>query len=474
MADHKSLTRLIKEEEEEEEEEEEVEAHHVHAPRQIIRNCLTDALKKTMMDLESQLSAIVAIPQSNAQALSEFDKQLKKAEENFIEDVHMMEWTSLNSEMKKWNWIMKIVVRVYLASEKRLCEKILGEFGSFSSFCFLETTMDTMGCPLNFGVAIAIGARSPEKLFSFLDMYDVLANLRTYIDALFTEDAGCVMRNQFHEIVKSLGNLAKTTFVDFENVIASNTSASPFSGGGIHPLIRYVMNFIKAVTDYRDTLNLLLKDQHMEGSAAEIEFEDQKFISPSTLSPTSLHFLSIVGILKSDLESRSKLYHNEALQHIFMLNNLHYMVQKIKNTRLEILFGDEWIRTQKSKVQQHVKDYVRATWSSAVSLLRDDIRVPHFLSKTSSKNRLKAFTVAFEEVYKTQTGWYVPDHELREDLQISTSQNVNHAYRNFVERVSVKYKITDKYMKYTVDDLEEHLLDLFEGSDIGNKKKVLA
>ncbi|KAL6181681.1 hypothetical protein ACLB2K_048331 [Fragaria x ananassa] len=121
------------------------------------------------------------------------------------------------------------------------------------------------------------------------------------------------------------------------------------------------MNFIKTVTDYSDTLNLLLKDQHMEGSAAEIEFEDQKCISPSTLSPTSLHVLSIVGILKSNLESRSKLYHNAALQHVFMMNNFHCMVQKIKNTRLEILFGDEWIRTQKSKVQQHVKDYVRAT-----------------------------------------------------------------------------------------------------------------
>lgn len=63
MADHKSLTRLIKEEEEVEEE---VEALHVLAPRQIIRNCLTDALKKTMMDLESQLSAMVAIPHSTS------------------------------------------------------------------------------------------------------------------------------------------------------------------------------------------------------------------------------------------------------------------------------------------------------------------------------------------------------------------------------------------------------------------------
>ncbi|XP_062029028.1 exocyst complex component EXO70E2-like [Rosa rugosa] len=638
MADHKSLTPII------EEDEGEVEDHHVLAPRQIIRNCLTDALKKTLVDLESQLSAIVAIPQSNAQVLFEFDKRLKKEEKfhhweskelmiwdsspveaskylkgieeihslietigglsadehgklkkdllyransvlqlamsrleeelvrillqykqcvdpgpmsfrlfgadqvvydefslasidegssevssernsnsnesedyvvdlvhplgmphlksianvmfatNYgdefcqafintrkeafneylldvlgwqkfsIEDVHKMEWTNLNSEIKKWNWLMKIVVRVYLASEKRLCEKILGEFGSFSSFCFLETTMDTMGCLLNFGVAIAIGARSPEKLFSFLDMYNVIANLRNYIDALFIEDAGCAIRNQFHEILKSLGNLAKTTFVDFGNVIASNTSANPFSGGGIHPLTRYVMNFIKTVTDYGDTLNLLLKDQHIEGSITEIEFEDKKGSSSSTLTPTSLHVMSITGILKSNLENRSKLYNDEALQHVFMMNNLHYMVQKIKNIKLELLFGDEWIRTQKSKVQQHVKDYVRATWSSAVSLLRDDFRVSHSLSKRSSKSRCKAFTNAFEEVYRTQTGWYVPDLELREDLQISTSQNVIPAYRNFVERVSVKFKITDKYMKYTVDDLEKHLFDLFEGS----------
>lgn len=104
MGDHKSLTPIIEEEEEED--------HHVlalAAPRQIMkaveeRNCLTDALKKTLMDLESQLSAIVAIPHINSQELSEFEKRLKKAEEKFLhwESKELMIWDSGPVEASKY------------------------------------------------------------------------------------------------------------------------------------------------------------------------------------------------------------------------------------------------------------------------------------------------------------------------------------------------------------------------------------
>ncbi|KAI8017542.1 Exocyst complex component EXO70E2 [Camellia lanceoleosa] len=84
------------------------------------------------------------------------------------------------------------------------------------------------------------------------------------------------------------------------------------------------------------------------------------------------------------------------------------------------------------------------------------------ISKTLLKERLQSFYVSFEEVYKSQTGWLIPDGQLREDLRISTSLKVIQAYRTFVGRYT-NY-LSDKLIKYSADDLEKYLLDLFEGS----------
>lgn len=363
---------------------------------------------------------------------------------------------------------MKIIIRVYLASEKRLCDQIFWGYGSVSSFCFLEISKATMTCLLSFGEAITMGPRGSEKLFSFLDMYEVLAALLPDVVDLFIEEKGSVTRNRFHRLTKSLGSLAKTTFVEFENAIASNTSSNPLPGGVIHPLIKYVMNYIKTVTEYGNTLSYIINDQYIEDSKSVIESEERQGIevsSSSTLYPMACHLLSITSTLTSGLDSRSKLYKDSALQHIFLMNNIHYMLQKVNSSNLKHFLGDGWIREHSAKVQKHAISYERVTWSSVLSLLRDesnDNPRSHSLSKTSYRESCKAFSIAFEEIYKSQTGWSIPDLELREGLQISTSQTVIHAYRTFLGRTSDK--ISDNDIKYTADDLEKYLFDLFEGS----------
>jgi len=75
---------------------------------------------------------------------------------------------------------------------------------------------------------------------------------------------------------------------------------------------------------------------------------------------------------------------------------------------------------------------------------------------------MRSFYLAFEEIYKAQTAWIIPDSQLREDLRISTSLKVIQAYRTFVGRFA--NHISDKHIKYSADDLESYLLDLFGGS----------
>ncbi|KDP31351.1 hypothetical protein JCGZ_11727 [Jatropha curcas] len=371
-----------------------------------------------------------------------------------IEDVLNLEWDSLNSEIKKWMWATKIIIRAYLTSEKRLCDQILGDFGSVNSFCFIEISKASILYLLNFGHAVAMGPREPEKLSLLLDMYEVMASLHLEIDGLFSEDDGSFIRIEFHELLRRLGDCARETFMKFEYAIASNASTQSVPGGGIHPLTKYVMNYMKLLTDYCDTINFLFKYQNVDEANPVVEIDNGQDIPSSTCCPMAYHLRSITSTLESNLIEKSKLYKDDSLQHIFLINNIYYMVKKVKDSDLRFFFGDEWIRKHNGKFQQHATCYVRAAWSSVVSMLRDD-------GKTTLKERCRRFSNAFEEVYKNQTRWSVPDLQLRDDLQISTSQKVIPAYQNFLGINNSN--VDDRYVKYTTDQVAELLLHLFAG-----------
>ncbi|KAG7019995.1 Exocyst complex component EXO70A1, partial [Cucurbita argyrosperma subsp. argyrosperma] len=381
-------------------------------------------------------------------------------ERHSIGDLQTMEWDVLNVKIKKWIWLIKVVIRVYLASEQRLCNNIFEGFGSYSATCFAEISATSMLCLLNFGEAIAMTTRRPEKLFRLLDMYEVLENLLGDIGALFSEDTemGSFLKAEFHNLFMKLGDSARATFVDFGSLIARSISTSPFPGGGVHHLTKYVMNYIRTLTVYRDSLVFLLRDEAADGLGPASELLNEINSMPC---PLAFHLQSITSQLISNLNNKSKLYNDDALRHIFLMNNIHYMVQKVKGSELRAFFGGEWIREHNRMLQIHANIYTRVTWQSVISLLRldgDGTNTP----KAVFKEKYRAFNVAFEEIYKTQTGWNVSDPDLRDDLHILTSNCVIQAYR-FLCNLKSQFNC-EKYIKYTIDDLSKHILDLFQGS----------
>ncbi|KAJ8557204.1 hypothetical protein K7X08_002829 [Anisodus acutangulus] len=386
-----------------------------------------------------------------------------------IDDVMKMEWNSLNSKIRRWIWCMKVFVRVYLASEKWLSDQIFGELDSESAVCFAESSKGSILHLLNFAESVAIGPHQPEKLIRILDMYEVLSDLVPDIDVAYSDDAGLCVRIECQEVLRILSGCARTTFLEFENAVGSSVSANPFRGGGIHHITRYVMNYMKTLTDYSKILDELLKgDEEEDSSVANSpdSREEDNSNGSCYISPLAQYFKSFTSILECNLDDKSKLYKDESLGHLFLMNNIHYMAEKVKNSHdLRTILGDDWIRKHNWRFQQHAMNYERATWSSILSLLRDEgLQNPgsNSISRTLLKERMQSFYVAFDEVYKNQTGWSIPDCQLRDDLRISTSLKVIQAYRTFVGRHS--NHISEKHIKYSADDLENFLLDLFEGS----------
>ncbi|KAK9067186.1 hypothetical protein SSX86_014511 [Deinandra increscens subsp. villosa] len=372
-----------------------------------------------------------------------------------VEDVLKMEWVSLDSRIRRWTRAMKVFVQIYLPSEKLLCEQIFDQKQPepVSSFCFSESSKASMMQLLDFAEAISISPHQPEKLQRILDMYEVLSDLMPEIEALYSDANGSYIRTEFQDVLTRVSKCVKATFIEFKNAVGSNTSNSAFPGGGNHHLTRYVMNYINTLTDYSDSLNACLKDHDAENGN-------------SSSSPMALHFRMLMTILEQNLEEKSKLYEDEALGHLFMMNNTNYMAEKVKNSELRNILGDNWIRQRNWKFQQYATSYERATWSSILNLLKEDgLSNPGSLGSTSRillRNRLQAFYTAFEEIYKSQTAWSIPDSQLREELRKSVSVKVIEAYRTLVGRHSIQ--LSDRYIKYTVDDLENHIMDLFEGA----------
>ncbi|KAK3008673.1 hypothetical protein RJ639_014965 [Escallonia herrerae] len=131
-----------------------------------------------------------------------------------IEDVMDMEWGRLYRRIRRWCRASKVIIRFFLASQKRLFDQVLGELGSPSLVCFIEASKVSMLRLLNFGEAVAIAPPLPERLSCFIDMYEVLASLLQDIDALFNEGDGCFIRNEFHELLTKLGDSVRATFAN--------------------------------------------------------------------------------------------------------------------------------------------------------------------------------------------------------------------------------------------------------------------
>ncbi|PWZ09976.1 Exocyst complex component EXO70A1 [Zea mays] len=379
-----------------------------------------------------------------------------------LEEVQQVEWGVLDGKTKKWIQAFKVVVRGLLAEERRICSQILAADPNAEEECFTEAAKGCVLQMLNFADAIAIGKRSTEKLFRILGMYEALAEVLPELEGLFSGDAKDFIKDEAEGILVRLGDAARGTIEEFANAIQGETSRSrrPLPGGEIHPLTRYVMNYVCLLADYNASLNRLLEYWDTELTGVD---------NPNT-TPLGHCVFMLITHLQCKIDEKSRLYEDEALQNIFFMNNLLYIVQKVKDSELKTLLGDNWIRKHRGQIRQYSTGYLRSSWTRVLACLRDD-GLPHTMGssgalKAALKDRFKNFNLAFEELYRTQTSWKVVDPQLREELKISISEKVLPAYRSFVGRFHGQLeggRGSARYIKYNPDDLENQVSEFFEG-----------
>lgn len=269
------------------------------------------------------------------------------------DDVQKMQWEILEAKIGNWIHFMRIAVKLLFAAEKNVCDQIFAGIDNLRDRCFAEVTMSSVAMLLSFGDAIARSKRSPEKLFVLLDMYEIMRELHPEIETIFKGQACNEIRESALGLTKRLAQTAQETFGDFEEAVEKDATKTAVSDGTVHPLTSYVINYVKFLFDYQSTLKQLFQ-----------EFEKGDETNAQLAAVT----MRIMQALQTNLDGKSKQYRDPALTHLFLMNNIHYMVRSVRRSEAKDLLGDDWVQRHRRIVQQHANQYKRTAWAKVLSL----------------------------------------------------------------------------------------------------------
>ncbi|CAL0332959.1 unnamed protein product [Lupinus luteus] len=430
---------------------------------------------------ESECFQVYMIARRNA-----FEESLQKLgfEKISIDEMQKVQWEILARDIvPAWINTFKQCAAVYFSGEKKLAEAVFTDQSNVAAGLFSNLSRGVVIQLLNFAEGAAMTKRAGEKLFKFLDMYETLRDVIPKLDELFPEECVEELKTEMTLAKSRLGEAAISIFCDLENSIKSETAKTPVPGGAVHPLTRYIMNYLNIAGDYKETLEQVFKDhskiERADSTSRPHHETDGNIVAggggsggdgdnKKNVSPFAAQVIRVMELLDTSLEGKAKLYKDIALSNFFMMNNGRYILQKIKgSSEMAQLMGDSWCRKRSSELRTYHKIYQRETWNRVVACLtHEKLNVNGKVQKPVLKERFKSFNALFDEIHRTQSTWVVKDEQLQSELRVSISAVVIPAYRSFLGRFAQYLdpgRQTEKYVKYQADDIETYIEELFDG-----------
>lgn len=426
---------------------------------------------------ETECCQVYSLSRINA-----LNKQLEKLEyeKMNMDDIWRMNWDSLEGEIKRWINVIKNCSNTLFPGEKRLCDSVFANNPSISRNIFSHLARTVVIQLLDFAEATSMTKRSAEKLFKFLDMYEALNDLIPSIAESCSDDFEPIIKSEIRSTADRIGDAAFAIFSDLENSIKNDVAKAPVAGGAVHPLTRYVMNYLKYACEYKESLEQIFA-QRAPRSDANADEESRNDVThdsetEGTTGPFSKQLVTVMDLLDTNLEAKSKLYRDPSLCYIFLMNNGRYILQKVKGSpEIGQVMGENWCRRRSTIVRQFHKNYQRETWVRLLhTLSHEGLLVQGKINKPMLKERFKNFNNMFEEIHRTQSTWVVHDEQLQSELRVSISAVVIPAYRSFLGRFRQyldSSKQVEKYIKYQPEDIETLIEDFFAGNNTSMAKR---
>ncbi|KAL1208529.1 Exocyst complex component EXO70H1 [Cardamine amara subsp. amara] len=391
-----------------------------------------------------------------------------KVERFNLHQIQKMDWDILESKIRTWLKAVKLAVRSLFFGERILADHVFSSFGLIVESSFTEITQEGALILFSFPeYAGKIKKLTPEKMFRFLDMYEALANLFVEIESIFYFESAAAVRSQVINSLARLGDAVRSMMTDFESAIQKETSKSPVIGGGVHPLTRYVMNYLSFLADYGDSIAAIFENWKL---SVPNPLPDSLFISggdeanPEDLysSPVSVRIAWVILLTLCKIDGKAQPYRDVALSYLFLANNLQYVVVKVRTSNLKLLLGDDWVVRHEEKVKQYADKFEKLAWGKVLTLLPENPREE--ISPEDAHELFGRFNDEFETSYRKQTSWVIPDPKLRDQIKVSLSRKLMMVCTEFYRMNRVGFVGDELNVRYTPEDIGNYLSDLYFGS----------
>ncbi|CAM0883015.1 unnamed protein product [Alopecurus aequalis] len=373
------------------------------------------------------------------------------------DEVHSLAWEELEFDIARWIPAFKMVFRILIPSERRLSDRVFEGLAPYGDLAFVAAVRTQALQLISFGDAVAAASRAPERLFRVIDMYEAVRDLLPDLDPVFADPYSAALRAEVSAVCSTLGSSIKGIFMELENLIRRDPARVAVPGGGIHPITRYVMNYLRAACGSRQTL-----EEVMEGDLGALGA-----IAVDPDRPTSslaVHIAWIMDVLHKNLETKSKIYRDPPLASIFLMNNGKYIIQKVNDGELGVLLGDEWMKQMLSRVRRWSMEYQRGAWAKVMSVLHTGGSGFCSLPAKAMIQKLQMFNGYLEEIRAAQSEWVITDEQLRADVRAAITDSVVPAYKGLIARLrSSPEAPQDLFIKHTPEDIEACIQHLFEG-----------
>lgn len=377
-------------------------------------------------------------------------------------DIRSLDWDEFTKKIKFWIRAAQMCFVIIIPREKQTYEQIFDGFQDVpSDSCFRVIVKDFAIQLCNFAEIISTSPVLLQKLFDVLDLYKFLLLYLPDIKATYNSASTICIPAQAERTLQRLADLVRQILSSFENTVLHEQLNTTISRGTLHSLTRYTMERVIGMVHYNELLTEIITS---EPTTSFIGSNEKEFLEVGGRNPLARHLLWIIISLKFNLKAKFKEYKDTYLGHLFLMNNVHYVVEEIKGSyELLEMIGEDYVTKLNKDVMEEAESYL-GSWDKVLYCFRDEgLYYKVFyngISRNALKDRFKILNATFEEIFQTQSTWFVPDLQLREQLHKSILEKVLPAYESFLQQYKSE-KYIEKYIKYSPKELHDVVYDLF-------------
>nr|GMD62760.1 exocyst complex component EXO70A1-like [Ipomoea batatas] len=394
-----------------------------------------------------------------------------------ISDIRRMQWEELEEKIGQWIRAAQFCIENLFCREKIMCQEVFEDLQTAKDDAFfMEIVKDHVTMFFAFAQAVSSIRPSAERLFKILDLHERLSSLLPDIEYIFSAKSSEWVQIQAKITVSQLGQASRDILHNFEHSVLAHSWSVTGVEEGVHPLTTYVMEYLtKMIYGYGQPLTTLIT------SKPEIMIErmgdtvlNRRFIDRENQSPLASHLVWIITSLHCNLKIKSKQHKDYGYEHLFLMNNVRYIVLQVQECALmKDSIGEEYVHDLEENIRIARESYMLSTWNKMQQDLSNGmlikkmgfgLKLIRFCAGgqcSSRKHILKDINSTFEEIHRTQSRWLVPDLQLRQELHQCILNGLVPLYDSFVKQLSEKGKTLS--IKYSVDDLHMAISQMFEG-----------